>query len=101
MKKKTAIYLRVSTSDQSDSLELQEAKCRAYCEINDYEIVNVYSDKNVSGKLECENNGQFLKSGLQNKRFEHIVVLKLDRLSRSTVNGVMTIEEISNLKENT
>ena len=42
MKKKTAIYLRVSTSDQSDSLELQEAKCRAYCEINDYEIVNVY-----------------------------------------------------------
>jgi site-specific DNA recombinase len=99
MKKKTAIYLRVSTSDQSDSLELQEAKCRAYCDINEYEVVNVYSDKNVSGKTNVfeRPQGKFLKSGLKNKRFEHIVVLKLDRLSRSTVNGVMTIEEISNL----
>ena len=97
--KKCAIYLRVSTSDQADSLELQAAKCRKYCEANDYEVVNLYSDKNVSGKTNVfeRPQGKFLKSGLENNRFEHIVVLKLDRLSRSTVNGVMTIEEISKL----
>ena len=96
---KVAIYLRVSTNDQSDSLELQESKCRSYCDSQGYEVVKVFSDKNVSGKTKVYERpqGKLLKSGLLNKKFDHIVTLKLDRLSRSMVDGVMTIEEISTL----
>ena len=96
---KTCIYLRVSTGEQSSSLEQQEADCRKYCELHGYEVVKVLKDKGVSGKTKVfeRHAGKLIKSGLENKRFEHVVVMKLDRLSRSMVDGVLTITEITEM----
>ncbi len=44
---KVAIYLRTSTEDQGLSFETQEARCRAYCEFNGWEIVGVYKDEST------------------------------------------------------
>ena len=46
-------YCRVSTTDQADngvSLEAQEAKIHAWCDLNDYELVSCFVDAGISGK---------------------------------------------------
>lgn len=49
----TAIgYIRVSSDDQAReglSLEAQERKIRAYCEIKNYKLVTIFKDEGVSG----------------------------------------------------
>lgn len=50
---RTVGYIRVSTEGQANdgvSLEAQEAKIRAYCGLNDMELVEVYVDAGLSGK---------------------------------------------------
>ena len=45
-------YIRVSTQGQADegvSLEAQRAKIRAWCELNDAELVAVFEDAGLSG----------------------------------------------------
>src|SRR3954451_22261371 len=51
-KGKAAIYLRVSTEEQAEdgnSLESQEARCRALCEARGLTIVDTYLDAGYSG----------------------------------------------------
>ena len=51
--KKAIGYIRVSTSEQAAegvSLAAQEAKIRAYCELNDLELVELISDAGLSAK---------------------------------------------------
>jgi len=46
-------YIRVSTEEQAKegiSLDNQEAKIKAYCESQDWELVKVFSDEGLSGK---------------------------------------------------
>ncbi len=53
-KPKAAIYCRVSTDKQFDkggSLETQEKSCSAWCERNDYEIIDIYKDVESGGTL--------------------------------------------------
>ena len=46
-KMKVALYLRVSTEDQTTSN--QEIELMKYCDRESYEIYNIYKDKGVSG----------------------------------------------------
>lgn len=79
-------YVRVSTDKQADkgvSLEAQEAKIRAYVELHDLELVDVVVDAGVSAKS-LERPGlvrvlDMLKTG----RAAGLLVVKLDRLTRS------------------
>ncbi len=87
---KAIIYLRVSTSNQAIdgvSLEMQESKARAWCELNDYEVKGVFTDAGISGKSThnriglqdalnaCENGGA-------------LIVYSLSRLARSTKDTI-------------
>ncbi|MGD0089888.1 MAG: recombinase family protein [Planctomycetota bacterium] len=81
-------YLRVSTEEQAASglsLEAQELKIRAYCVANDLELVRVLCDAGVSGKnITDRPQLQAALEMLRAKKAGVLVVLKLDRLSRST-----------------
>ena len=51
--KKAVGYVRVRTEEQARegvSLENQEAKIKAYCELNDFELLEVVTDAGLVGK---------------------------------------------------
>lgn len=87
VKKIAGLYIRVSTEDQARegfSLPEQEKRLRAMCEYKGYEIYKVYKDAGISAKT-----GNYrpafdeLLQDIKDKKCNTIVVLKLDRLSRS------------------
>ena len=86
-KKIAGIYIRVSTEDQARegfSLPEQEKRLRAMCEFKGYEIYNVYKDAGLSAKTGNKRPAfEELKEDIKAKKCNTIVVLKLDRLTRS------------------
>lgn len=89
-------YIRVSTDQQADqgvSLEAQEAKIRAYCLLNDLELLDVYVDAGLSGKR--ADNRPALQQALQAVgKGAALVVYKLDRLARNTVDALTIAEQL-------
>ncbi|MEE9311484.1 MAG: recombinase family protein [Planctomycetota bacterium] len=92
-KQTTAIgYIRVSTEGQAlegISLEAQEAKIRAYCELNDLELLRVYADKGLSAKR-ADNRPELQSAlaALQTGKGTAFIVYKLDRLARCTIDAL-------------
>ena len=86
-KKIAGIYIRVSTEDQARegfSLPEQEKRLRAMCEFKGYTIYKVYKDAGISAKTGNHRPAfERLKEDIKNKKCNTIVVLKLDRLTRS------------------
>jgi site-specific DNA recombinase len=82
-------YIRVSTQEQAQggvSLEMQIAKIRAYCDLNDLTLVGLYGDPGISGKTIKHRPGiQAVLNMVQRKRIDAVVIYKLDRLARNTV----------------
>ena len=85
-KTRTVAYLRVSTTQQAQdgvSLDAQEAKAKMYAELYDLEVVEFITDPGVSAKT-LERPG--LKKALElldQGHAEALLVVKLDRLTRS------------------
>ena len=86
-KKKCGLYMRVSTEDQARegfSIPKQKERLESFCKFKGYEIIDYYQDAGISAKtgnhrLEFER----LKDDIKAKRLNTIVVLKLDRITRS------------------
>jgi site-specific DNA recombinase len=79
-------YIRVSTQGQVDegvSLEAQKSKIKAWCEVNDYELVNVYTDAGISGKTMANREG-LLRALDAVDRDVALVTYSMSRISRST-----------------
>lgn len=84
-------YIRVSLEEQASlgfSLDSQEAKIRAYCQLYELNLVHIYSDPGFSGKDLKRPGIQELLEGLRKRKggFDGLVVAKLDRLTRSLVD---------------
>ena len=86
-KKVAGLCIRVSTEDQARegfSLPEQEKRLRAMCEYKGYEIYKVYEDAGISAKTGNTRPGfEELLQDIRDKKCNTIVVLKLDRLTRS------------------
>ena len=86
-KKIAGLYIRVSTEDQARegfSLPEQEKYLRAMCEYKGYEIYKVYKDAGISAKTGNTRPAfEQLLQDIRDKKCNTIVVLKLDRLTRS------------------
>jgi site-specific DNA recombinase len=83
---KTIAYLRVSTDKQADrgvSLDAQRAKVSAYAELYDLDLVEIIVDAGVSAKT-LDRPGLSKALGmLRTGKAEALLVVKLDRLTRS------------------
>jgi DNA invertase Pin-like site-specific DNA recombinase len=93
MKTSAIGYVRVSTEDQARegvSLENQRAKIRAYCELKDLELVEIIEDSGISAKNLNRPGVQRVIETARGKGTEAIVVYKLDRMFRSTVDALET-----------
>ena len=85
-KKIAGLYIRVSTEDQARegfSLPKQEKRLRAMCEYKNYEIYKIYKDAGISAKDMNRPAFEELLQDIKDKKCNTIVVLKLDRLTRS------------------
>lgn len=83
-------YTRVSTDEQADkglSLATQRVKVEVYCGLYDLELVEVIEDAGQSGKTLKRDGLQRALTMLRKGKAEGIVIAKLDRLTRSVVDG--------------
>ncbi len=90
--RKVAIYVRWSTEDQGDgtTLEVQMSGCRHYVLSQGWEVNEdlIFIDDGYSGGSLERPAMKKLRAAVQRGEVQCVVVLKLDRLSRSVVDTV-------------
>ena len=93
---KIAIYSRVSTNNQNT--EMQEREINAFiASKTDFKLVDLFSDKGVSGSKSSRPELNRLMESARNKEFEILIIWKLDRLARSLSHLVAIITELKEL----
>jgi DNA invertase Pin-like site-specific DNA recombinase len=63
-------YIRVSTklqSEKGNSLKLQKSKIDSYCKLNDFNLIEIYEDKGISGMSIDKRDGYKEMIGKQSK----------------------------------
>jgi len=93
-------YIRVSTNEQANtgvSLKAQEEKIRGYCELYNYDLVEIVKDPGLSAKNLNRPGVQKVLEAIKAKSIDAIIVMKLDRLTRS-VRDLANIIELTNKK---
>lgn len=94
---KVAIYVRVSTTNQVEegySIEEQKDKLSSYCDIKDWSVYKVYTDGGFSGSNTDRPALESLIKDAKKRKFDTVLVYKLDRLSRSQKDTLYLIEDI-------
>ena len=95
---KIGIYIRVSTEDQvkeGHSLEVQREYLEAFAMHEGHEIFKIYSDDGISAYSTRRPALQELLADARAKRFELVVVYKIDRFSRNLKDLLMLVDELS------
>ncbi len=90
--KKTAIYCRVSTQDQT--LEQQRQPLIEMCKNEGWEY-QLFEEK-ISGAKESRFELDRMMYGIRHRKFNRVLILKLDRLGRSLKHLIQLIEEFNN-----
>ena len=83
---KAIAYTRVSTQEQADSglsLEGQAARVQAFCVAKGWELVDTVTDAGLSGATLDRPGLQKVLESVRRHEVDAVVVLKLDRLTRS------------------
>lgn len=91
---KIAIYARISTSFQN--IETQLNPIRDYCNRNGLEVVTEYLEEGISGTKATRPQLDRLLQDMRDRRFDGIVVYKLDRLGRSLKHLLDLLSEFKN-----
>ncbi len=88
-------YIRVSTEEQGESglgLEAQASAIRAACQHRGWAIIGLCSDVASGKSLEHRDGLEEALEAVRGGAAKHLVVAKLDRLSRSVIDAAVTIE---------
>ncbi len=79
-------YCRVSTAEQASegtSLEFQDSQLQAYCQLQNWTLVNFYVDPGFSGKDSKRPGLERMLCDAKIGLFDKVVIYKLDRLARN------------------
>lgn len=91
------IYIRVSSAEQAEegySIGSQTDKLNAYCKAMGYKIFNTYVDPGFTGANIDRPALQQLIQDVESNKLDVVVVMKLDRLSRSQKDTLHLIEDV-------
>ncbi|HEL0066110.1 TPA: recombinase family protein [Streptococcus equi subsp. zooepidemicus] len=97
--RKVAIYVRVSTTNQAEegySIQGQLDSLTKYCEAMGWIIYQEYTDAGFSGGKIDRPAMSKLITDAKHKRFDTILVYKLDRLSRSVRDTLYLVKDVFN-----
>ena len=92
---RTALYLRVSTAEQSP--DLQYDGLLGYAERAGLDVVRDYCDTAVSGRREGRPQLNALVAVARNQEIGCVLVWKFDRVARSTRHLLAALEEFDHL----
>jgi DNA invertase Pin-like site-specific DNA recombinase len=89
---RTALYARISTSNNGQSPEMQLRELREYCERRGWSIAGEYVDLRISGTKEKRPELDRLMSDAHRRRFDAVIVWKFDRFARSVSHLLKALE---------
>src|SRR5580704_14939428 len=94
MSKRVALYLRVSTSDQT--VENQRRELRAIAERHGWQVVAEFADEGISGTKGREKRPGYdrLCKGIARREFDQVAAWSVDRLGRSLQDLVAFLGEL-------
>lgn len=98
---KVAIYIRVSTTHQidKDSIPMQKKDLIAYCQLilgtDNYEF---FEDAGYSGKNTDRPAFKEMMNRIRMNEFTHVLVWKIDRISRNLLDFAEMYEELQSLR---
>lgn len=89
-------YMRLSSKDQSKSLEYQESSIREYCRRNKLKIIDLFKDNGESSYTFDRPDYKALEAHLKRYKGEcqFLIVLDHDRFSRNLPEALMKIAEL-------
>src|SRR5437867_10855806 len=80
---RTALYARISTSNNGQSPEMQLRELREYCQRRGWQIAGEYVDAGISGAKDRRPELDKLMADAHRRKFDVIAVWKFDRFARS------------------
>lgn len=91
---RAVLYIRVSTDEQSASLQAQRETCTRLAHQHGYEVVGEHVDENVSGTIPIDKRPALKRAlkALADDKADRLIVAKLDRLARN-VRVALEIDE--------
>lgn len=95
---KAALYARISTSDHGQDITLQLDDLRQFCRRKGWEIADEYADLGISGAKTSRPELNRLLSDAKRRKFDAVVVWRLDRFGRSLAHLVTSLAEFDALK---
>ena len=97
---RVAIYTRVSTEDQArdgTSLEVQRDSLVSFAKKEDWQIADIYVDDGYSGYSIERPALRKLLADARKKKFEMVLVYKIDRFSRNLRDLLNLVAELENI----
>lgn len=91
---RVALYGRVSTSDKGQDVQMQMHELRQYASNRKWEVIGEYVDEGHSGAKESRPALNRLMADAKARKFDAIVVWKLDRFGRSLKHLVTALAEL-------
>lgn len=91
---RVALYGRVSTSDKGQDVQMQMHELRQYASNRRWEVIGEYIDEGHSGAKESRPALNRLMADAKQRKFDAIVVWKLDRFGRSLKHLVTALAEL-------
>jgi DNA invertase Pin-like site-specific DNA recombinase len=89
---RTAIYARVSTSNNGQSPEMQLRELCEYCERRGWPVAGEYVDVGISGSKDSRPELNRLIAEAHKRHFDAVVVWKFDRFARSVSHLLRALE---------
>jgi len=94
---KVAIYARVSTLDKGQDIDLQLSDLREYAGARGWDIFKEYPDLGESGAKERRASFNELMDDARKRKFDIVLVWRLDRFGRSLKHLIVSLDELRTL----
>jgi DNA invertase Pin-like site-specific DNA recombinase len=99
-KRRTALYARVSTSDQKTGLESQVRALKIFCEQNKIEDYELFCDENISGTKASRPGLDRMMRAVEAGEIDSVVVFAFSRYARSVSHMLKGLETMRKYQTN-
>ena len=96
MSKRAAIYVRVSTDKQSESVANQTSGLRQVAERRGWQVVEIYTDEGISGAKGRDKRPALdaMLNDASRRKFDVVMAWAIDRVGRSLIDLLSTIQHL-------
>src|SRR5215468_11032300 len=96
MSKRAAIYVRVSTDKQSESVANQTSALRQVAERRGWDVVEIYTDEGISGAKARDKRPALdaMLNDASRRKFDVVMAWAIDRVGRSLIDLLAIIQHL-------